>query len=219
MEDHLKGSSTDRLTLPAKLEKGGATASSYGQVSKDMPQGTTLKSHYKRDKQDKDEVGQPLTPKLPIRHHTGRAHMYFYLYRYKAVKIIGRGTYAKVYKVKHMRTGKAFAAKIIKLGQVSDNYKLKFMPREVQIMKKIKHKNIIELIEIVDSGWHILIFMELAINGSIGDFIKIHGPITELMAKQIFVPIAKALFFMHSNGIAHRDIKVENILLDKVDYN
>lgn len=79
MEDILKESSTGRLTLPAKLGRGGATASSYGQVSKDMPQGTTLKSHYNRSKKDKDEVGDTLTSKS-VREHLGRAGEVVYLY-------------------------------------------------------------------------------------------------------------------------------------------
>lgn len=57
--------------------------------------------------------------------------------------------------------------------------------------------------------------MEFAPNGTLGDFIRRNGAIPEWMAKPLMLQIANALHYLHASGIAHRDVKLENIMLDK----
>ena len=83
---------------------------------------------------------------------------------------------------------------------------------------QVQHQNIIQIYDIFRASNRIFIFMEYASNGTIADYLKSHGPLTENKARDWFYQIADALAFLHEKfGIAHRDIKVENVLFGK-DY-
>ncbi|RWS18853.1 testis-specific serine/threonine-protein kinase 2-like isoform X1 [Leptotrombidium deliense] len=82
-------------------------------------------------------------------------------------------------------------------------------------MGKMKHKNITEIYEIQKIEDIVLIFMEYVPNGTIADFIHAHKMMPEFIAKPILAQLVEAVFYLHTKNIAHRDLKVENILLDK----
>lgn len=107
------------------------------------------------------------------------------------------------------------AAKVIDLEKTSDDYRLKFLPREIYTMKKLKHKYLIEIIDIYVVGNRVIVFMELAEGGDFLDLLHEVKALPEAKAKYYYLQFGDGLRFMHSIGFAHRDIKCENILLNK----
>ena len=131
------------------------------------------------------------------------------------VSSIGSGNYAEVYLGFTPNKKKEIAIKVMDLIQSSNKYETEFIFREIDIVRKLSHKNIIKIYELIKTPNKIMIFMELAPNGNIADWISKRGPFTELMSWIMFVPILKGLDHMHSQKIAHRNLKLENILLSE----
>jgi protein-serine/threonine kinase len=87
------------------------------------------------------------------------------------------------------------------------------------IIKKLKHKNIVDVIDVFKFKRLVYVFMDLAKNGSIKEFVDKHKhPVRESQAKVWLNDIMAGISYVHSKGVAHRDLKLENILLD-VDYS
>lgn len=111
---------------------------------------------------------------------------------------------------------KPCAAKVIDLEKTSEEYRLKFLPREIYTMKKLRHKHLIDIMEIFVVGNKVIVFMELADGGDFLDLLQeTQNALTEEKARFFYLQFGDALRYMHTIGFAHRDIKCENILLNK----
>ncbi|KAI2801163.1 protein serine threonine kinase [Blomia tropicalis] len=126
---------------------------------------------------------------------------------------LNSGSFACVCKATY--NGTPIAAKVIDLEKTSDDYRLKFLPREIYTMKKLKHKYLIEILDIFVVGNRVLVFMELAAGGDFLDLLHETKALSESRARYFYLQFGDALRYMHSIGFAHRDIKCENILLNK----
>uniref|UniRef100_A0A6B2LC64 Protein kinase domain-containing protein n=1 Tax=Arcella intermedia TaxID=1963864 RepID=A0A6B2LC64_9EUKA len=107
-------------------------------------------------------------------------------------------------------TGEVFAIKIIEKNQAEEE--LQLLQREIDIMQKLDHKNIISLEEVFDEKDTIYLVMELVSGGELFDQIVSRGTYSEADAANIIRQILEAVDYMHANGIAHRDLKPENLL-------
>jgi len=146
------------------------------------------------------------------------------LKRFKIVSLVGIGNYAKVYKAIPSssplsskivsKCPKEFAIKSINLSKVSENYRTKFLPRELSILKRIQHANICKIYEIFQVSDRIFIVMQFCPNGTIADLLQKIGPLSESVSRHLFTQVVDAVVYLHSAELAHRDIKLENILLD-----
>ncbi|XP_023233595.1 testis-specific serine/threonine-protein kinase 1-like [Centruroides sculpturatus] len=132
-------------------------------------------------------------------------------YGYKMGSVIGEGSYSKVRIAQ--RKGKYLAIKIISRYGNSSEYIQRFLPRELGIISEIAHPHIIEINRIIDFGPEVYIFMELAENGDLLDYMKRHLIISEERAQKYFFHLTLAVDYLHSNNISHRDIKCENLLI------
>ncbi|XP_017847447.1 testis-specific serine/threonine-protein kinase 1 [Drosophila busckii] len=131
---------------------------------------------------------------------------------------IGEGSYATVITAGYADEsghGVNLACKIIDKAKAPCDFVHKFFPRELEILTKLDHPNIIQIHSILQRGPKIFIFMRFAEKGDLLTHIKNSGPIDEKQAKVWFFQMAKALKYLHQNDIAHRDLKCENILLSK----
>ena len=128
-------------------------------------------------------------------------------------KPFNKGSFATVFRGQH--SGTTLAIKMIDCEKVSDNYKNKFLPRELFVLKKLKHRFIIAKREILTVNNKVFIIMEFAEGGDLFDYINSKGRLEESIAKPLLRQISEALDYIHSETIAHRDLKCENILLNE----
>ena len=144
------------------------------------------------------------------------------LSKYEIGHTLGKGAYAKVKVVTNLITQEKCAMKIYDKDKLNDNSKRKCVYREIEILKRINHRNIAKLIEVINTQNHILIVQELVNGISLRDYynreIRNQKGISEHKAnifKKIFKQIFDAMNYLHKNNMAHRDIKLENILMTR----
>jgi serine/threonine protein kinase len=123
---------------------------------------------------------------------------------------LGSGNFAVVKKCKKKADGAFFAVKIIDKNKVED---MGDIEREVEIMGKITHPNIIKLYEVFDEPKKMNLIMELVSGGELFDRIVERGNFTEKDAANTIVTLSDALAYIHKMNIVHRDLKPENILM------
>lgn len=133
---------------------------------------------------------------------------------YKFVRMIGKGAFGKVSLGIHKLTGKYVAIKTIDKEHLKDDFSKRKVLREIYILKKIRHVNVIRLLEVFESPKQVLMVMEYAGGGDLLHYVKQKKRLTEAEAKPIFKQIVYALAHIHSRNVLHRDIKLDNILLD-----
>lgn len=136
------------------------------------------------------------------------------LKRFQILQLVGTGNYARVYRGLSA-AGKEVAIKSINLSKTSDNYRRKFLPRELTILRKINHPNIVKVFEILQVSDRIYIVMQFCPRGTIADLLQKLGNLSEPVSRFLFIQIIEAVAYLHSIDLAHRDLKVENVLLDK----
>uniref|UniRef100_A0A669BBY5 Serine/threonine-protein kinase DCLK2 n=1 Tax=Oreochromis niloticus TaxID=8128 RepID=A0A669BBY5_ORENI len=115
------------------------------------------------------------------------------------------------FKLQTLSTGKEFALKIIDKTKCSGKEHL--IENEVAVLRKVKHPNIIMLIEEVDTPSELYLVMELVKGGDLFDAITSSAKYTERDASIMVYNLAGALKYLHSLNIVHRDIKPENLLV------
>ncbi|CAH8569456.1 unnamed protein product [Dicrocoelium dendriticum] len=133
--------------------------------------------------------------------------------KYRLIRTIGKGNFAKVKLAIHMATGVEVAIKIINKTKM-DSTLLKRLKREIAIMKLTNHPNIVRLLEIIENEDVLCLVMEYASGGEIFDYLVSNGRMREKEARAKFRQLLSAIQYCHSKRIVHRDLKAENILLD-----
>jgi len=124
---------------------------------------------------------------------------------------IGKGGFSIVYQATKKKDGKEFAVKCIKKEMV-EGEDIKLLRREVQIMKKLDHPNILKLFEVYEDDKQFFLVMELVKGKELFDKIVERGMYSERDASNIIYQVVSAVEYLHENGIAHRDLKPENLL-------
>ncbi|XP_043916287.1 testis-specific serine/threonine-protein kinase 4-like [Protopterus annectens] len=135
-------------------------------------------------------------------------------YGYTLLRCIGSGTYGRVHEAFAERWKCNVAVKIISKKNSPQEYVRKFLPRELQAMKTLKHKNIISLYQVIETTSYMYIVEELASGGDVAEWMSDHGACNEQQARKWFRQLCEGVAYMHSNGIAHRDLKLDNLLID-----
>ncbi|XP_076464476.1 MAP/microtubule affinity-regulating kinase 3-like isoform X9 [Babylonia areolata] len=133
--------------------------------------------------------------------------------KYRLIKTIGKGNFAKVKLAKHVPTGKEVAIKIIDKTQLVPS-SLQKLFREVRIMKLLDHPNIVKIFEVIETEKTLYLVMEYASGGEVFDYLVAHGRMREKEARAKFRQIVSAVQYCHQKHIVHRDLKAENLLLD-----
>nr|UFP37825.1 CIPK10 [Lonicera japonica] len=135
--------------------------------------------------------------------------------KYELGRLLGHGTFAKVYHARNLHTGKNVAMKIVAKEKVIKVGMIDQIQREISVMNMVRHPNIVELNEVMASKSKIYFAMELVRGGEL--FSKISkGRLSENVARSYFQQLISAVDFCHSRGVFHRDLKPENLLLDDV---
>ncbi|KAH8318048.1 hypothetical protein KR074_003620 [Drosophila pseudoananassae] len=155
--------------------------------------------------------------------------------RFDIIKKLGQGTYGKVQLGINKETGQEVAIKTIKKCKIEAEADLVRIRREVQIMSSVQHPNIIHIYEGRSTRWlwteciilipcalsvfenreKMVLVMEFAAGGELYDYLSERKVLSEKEARRIFRQVATAVYYCHKHKICHRDLKLENILLDE----
>ncbi|XP_051148755.1 CBL-interacting serine/threonine-protein kinase 6-like [Andrographis paniculata] len=134
--------------------------------------------------------------------------------KYELGRLLGHGTFAKVYHARNLQSGKSVAMKVVAKEKVIRVGMMEQVKREISVMKMMHHPNIVELHEVMASKTKIYFAMEYVRGGEL--FAKIaKGRLREDAARSYFQQLISAIDFCHSRGVYHRDLKPENLLLDE----
>ena len=135
---------------------------------------------------------------------------------YEIIEKLKDGGYSKIYKAKSCYTGDFVAIKAIdKMGFQESVEDVLLMIRQTEVLKILKHRNILSLYEIYESTKYFYLVMDYLPNGDLIEKIIKQKRFKEEEALSIFSQLVDALFYMHKNDICHRDIRTEKILFDK----
>ena len=133
---------------------------------------------------------------------------------YKIGKLLGKGAFGKVNLGIHKLTGKLVAIKFISKEAMADTESREKVMREVSIWDKLQHPSIIQLYETFESRKYLLYVNEFCPGGDLLTYVRKRRKLKEVVAKYILKQILDALYHCHSKSILHRDIKLDNILLN-----
>ncbi|CAM9489558.1 unnamed protein product [Ectocarpus sp. 4 AP-2014] len=111
--------------------------------------------------------------------------------------------------------GRIYAAKIIDMRpfKLRERFSMQRLMREVDIMRQLRHPNIIHLVEALDTPEQLVLILEYAPGVELFDAILAKTNFSESEARPVFVQVARALQYMHSKSIVHRDVKPENVMI------
>ncbi|KAL9313234.1 hypothetical protein ACSQ67_018686 [Phaseolus vulgaris] len=133
--------------------------------------------------------------------------------KYEMGRLLGKGTFAKVYYGKQISTGESVAIKVMSKEQVRKEGMMEQIKREISVMRLVRHPNVVELKEVMATKTKIFFVMEYVRGGEL--FSKISkGKLKEDLARRYFQQLISAIDYCHSRGVSHRDLKPENLLLD-----
>lgn len=125
--------------------------------------------------------------------------------------VLGRGASATVYYTTHNLTNGKFACKVVEKDPKMND--AKSMSTEIEIMKRIRHKNILSMYELYETPACLWIIMELADAGDLFHFIANVKVYNEAVIAQQMQQILSGVHYLHSMGVVHRDLRPDNILL------
>ncbi|XP_011506028.1 PREDICTED: testis-specific serine/threonine-protein kinase 4 [Ceratosolen solmsi marchali] len=134
---------------------------------------------------------------------------------YTVGKTIGVGTYATVKVAKSSKHGGLVAVKIISKFQAPSANLSTFLPREIEVVKGLRHPYLIRFMQAIETSHRLYIIMEYAENGSLFDIIRREKYIDENRSRIWFRQLLEALDYCHNKGVVHRDVKCENLLIDR----
>ena len=128
--------------------------------------------------------------------------------------MLGRGAFGKVNLGMHKLTRKLVAIKSINKEYLSEEKQRKKIMHEVDILLRLRHESVVKLYETFETRRHIMLAMELCAGGDLLNFVRKRKKMDEPLAKVLFKQIIEGIGYIHSKSILHRDIKLDNILLD-----
>ncbi|KAF1765559.1 hypothetical protein GCK72_005511 [Caenorhabditis remanei] len=225
-------SSSDESGRPIPRYAGRDTDHVFGEFEMDdddveMRSGSGRRQeekHYYGEETDEDEMeeeeesvsellplggGTRRVPRTPRRKNSSKCGFFDY---YKLTdEHLGSGAYGSVTTCKSIKSGQEFAVKIV--DKQGETHSRKRILREVNIFKTCKgHPNIVQLLDWFEDDNKFYLVMEKMRGGPLLQHILERGYFTEEEARRVTKDIASALKFMHDRGIAHRDVKPENVL-------
>jgi len=136
---------------------------------------------------------------------------------YTVIKILGEGSYARVYKVKNRYTGAEYAMKVINKSYACTVEEENEILNEINILKTMDHPSILKIFEFYSNKTSYSIVTELCSQGELFNEIVEKGPFNEKYSAYVMYQILSAVNYCHKMHIIHRDLKPENILI--VDRN
>lgn len=144
------------------------------------------------------------------------AFNYTSISEYRMGRTLGQGAYAVVKEGQHKNTGQMLAIKVYDKYKMVDIQKKRSAIREIKILKKMDHENVVMLYDAIDTQRQLYLVMENCEGQCLQHLIKsrLSRKISEEEAIPIFTQLMQGMAYIHSKNVAHRDIKLENILYE-----
>lgn len=189
-----------KTTAPVSASNENASASGLGLMGDESME-------------DGGRVGMPSRQEFP-EHTIKRKETTFG--QYILGQTVGEGEFGKV-KLGWKRDGSIeVAIKLIRRESLGSNpNRLPKIYREISILRDLSHPNIVRLHEMVETDRHIGIIMEYASGGELFDHILRNKYLKDNSARRLFAQLVSGVGYLHKKGIVHRDLKLENLLLDR----
>jgi serine/threonine protein kinase len=130
-------------------------------------------------------------------------------------RVLGHGNFGRVHVARDLRTGRSVAVKVVAKDKVVRAGMVEQIKREIAVMKRVSHPNIVELHEVMATRSKIYLALELVRGGELFAWIVRSGRVREDVARHYFRQLISAVDFCHARGVYHRDLKPENLLLDE----
>ncbi|KAI9254258.1 kinase-like domain-containing protein [Sporodiniella umbellata] len=131
------------------------------------------------------------------------------------LQTLGEGEFGKVKFGIEIKTGKEVAIKLIRKENIDTSSRMTKVEREISVLRKLRHPNIVELYDVIETEKYIGIILQCATGGELFDYILAHRYLKEKDASRLFAQLMSGVHYMHQKHIVHRDLKLENLLLDK----
>ncbi|KWU44333.1 Pkinase-domain-containing protein [Rhodotorula sp. JG-1b] len=191
-------------TMAASVGPGGSVSSRSRQSVGYLPSSSSTASL----------AGQGPYPHLYMPHPMPRQKVYFG--PYILLQTLGEGEFGKVKLGVHSeRWGEDVAIKLIKRGNVDTVQRGEKVRREIEVLKMVRHPNIVRLYDVIETEKYIGIVLEYASGGELFDHILAHRYLKERDASRLFAQLISGVSYLHAKGVVHRDLKLENLLLDR----
>ena len=135
------------------------------------------------------------------------------------IKCLGKGAFGEVYLTSKQGEQEKFATKKIDKKFAQNPKAKKYIDNEIQILREIDHENVIKLYEVKETSSYYYLVMELCNGGGLSDCLESHiktkhKPFSEEVVQYLMRQIVSGIKYLHENHILHRDIKLDNILVN-----
>uniref|UniRef100_A0A3P8UMM3 Serine/threonine-protein kinase PLK4 n=1 Tax=Cynoglossus semilaevis TaxID=244447 RepID=A0A3P8UMM3_CYNSE len=133
---------------------------------------------------------------------------------FKVLTLLGKGSFACVYRAKSVKTGLDVAIKTIDKKAMHKAGMVQRVTNEVEIHCRLKHPSILELYNYFEDSNYVYLVLEMCHNGEMSRFLKERKmPFSEEDARHFMHQIVKGMLYLHTHGILHRDLTLSNLLL------
>ena len=135
--------------------------------------------------------------------------------KYQLGRTLGEGTFGKVKQAVDLETNEPVAIKILDKSLITSQQMTAQIKKEIAVMKLVKQRHVVNLIEVLVSRSKVFIVLELVTGGELFERIANSGRFDEQTARHYFQQLVCGLEYCHQQGVCHRDLKPENLLLDE----
>jgi len=140
----------------------------------------------------------------------------FFYGDYKVLYLVGTGTFARVYRAVHKKTGQIVAVKVLRNRFAEDPAEAERFYREGQMGATLRHPNVVPIFDVVSKGSTHYIVMDFIEGRNLREFIKIRKKFDPSEATRLVIDIAAGLHYAAQRGICHRDLKMSNVLVSSL---
>ncbi|GAA0169750.1 non-receptor serine/threonine protein kinase [Lithospermum erythrorhizon] len=135
--------------------------------------------------------------------------------KYEIGRTLGEGNFGKVKYAHNINSGKSFAIKILDKKKIVGLNIVDQITREIGTLKLLKHPNIVRLYEVLASKTKIYMVLQYVNGGELFDRIASKGKLSEANGRRLFQQLIDGVSYCHNRGVIHRDLKLENVLVDE----
>ena len=137
----------------------------------------------------------------------------YYYGDYRVLYLVGAGTFARVFRAVHKGTGEVVAVKLLRQRHCKDLRLVEQFCREGEMGRSLRHPNIVPIYEVGSHENHHYLVLEFIEGRNLRDFLKVRKKFDPLQATELAADMAAGLGYAFERGIAHRDLKLSNVLV------